>query len=260
MVNSITSRDNPRIREYVQLSLQKKARTRAGRFVLEGVKLLEEACFSGIEIESVYITPECLESGKSQLAVLKQLDEKVFLVTGAAASRLFQSKTPQGVCAVCRIPEHRPDFVKMGRYLGLWDLQDPGNVGTMIRTADALGFDGVILSRDCCDLYNLKTVRAAMGALFRMPVLVTDMQAFVTEYRDKLTFYASVVDADAPGITSIQFPVGSVMMIGNEGNGRSAEQVALCGNRVTIPMTGRAESFNAAMAATILMWEMSRQP
>ncbi len=258
-MNSITSRDNPRIREYVQLSSQKKARIRAGLFVLEGVKLLEEAFFSGIEIESVYITPECLESGKSQLAVLEQLGEKVFLITGAAASRLFQSKTPQGVCAVCRIPEHRPDFDKMGRYLGLWDLQDPGNVGTMLRTADALGFDGVILSRDCCDLYNLKTVRAAMGALFRMPLLVTDMQAFVTEYRDKLTFYASVVDADAPGITSIRFPAGSVMMIGNEGNGLSAEQVALCGNRVTIPMTGRAESFNAAMAATILMWEMCRR-
>lgn len=260
ILDIIASKDNPRIRDCVRLSSQKKARVRAGLFVLEGVKLLEEAVRSGIEIESVYITRDCLDSGKSQLAVLEELSGKTFLVTDAAASRLFQSKTPQGVCAVCRIPEHCPDFDKKGRYLGLWELQDPGNVGTMIRTADALGFDGVILSEGCCDLYNLKTVRAAMGSLFRMPLLVTDMQNFIRQHQKDLTFYASVVDADAPGITGIRFPAGSVMMIGNEGNGLSAEQVALCGNRVTIPMTGRAESFNAAMAATILMWEMSRQP
>ena len=255
----ITSKDNPRIRECIRLATQKKARISSGLFVLEGVKLLEEAVLSGIDIESVYITRECLESGKSQLAVLEQLDEKKFLVTGAAASRLFQSKTPQGVCAVCRIPKRTPDFEKMGRYLALWDLQDPGNVGTMIRTADALGFDGVILSEECCDLYNLKTVRAAMGSLFRIPLLVTDMKTFIREHNDRLTFFASVVDADAPVITGTEFPAGSIMMIGNEGNGLSAEQVALCGQQVTIPMTGRAESFNAAMAATILMWEMTRR-
>ena len=255
----ITSKDNPRIRECIRLATQKKARTGSGLFVLEGVKLLEEAVLSGIDIESVYITRECLESGKSELAVLEQLDGKIFLVAEAAAARLFQSKTPQGVCAVCRISQREPDFDKMGRYLALWDVQDPGNVGTMIRTADALGFDGVILSEGCCDLYNLKTLRAAMGSIFRMPLLVTDMQSFVRQNDNRLTFFASVVDADAPGITGIEFPTGSVMMIGNEGNGLSAEQVAVCGHRVTIPMTGRAESFNAAMAATILMWEMSRR-
>ena len=98
-----------------------------------------------------------------------------------------------------------------------------------------------------------------MGSLFRIPLLVTDMKTFIREHNDRLTFFASVVDADAPAITGTEFPAGSVMMIGNEGNGLSAEQVALCGQRVTIPMTGRAESFNAAMAATILMWEMTRR-
>ncbi len=228
-------------------------------FVLEGVKLLEEAVLSRIDIESVYITRECLESGKSELAVLEQLDRKVIEVAEAAAARLFQAKTPQGVCAVCHIPQREPDFGKKGRYLALWDVQNPGNVGTMIRTADALGFDGVILSEGCCDLYNLKTLRAAMGSIFRMPLLVTDMESFVRQNDNRLTFFASVVDADAPGITATEFPEGSVMMIGNEGNGLSDEQVSVCGNRVTIPMTGRAESFNAAMAATILMWEMSRK-
>jgi TrmH family RNA methyltransferase len=256
VLETILSKDNPRIRAYTRLSSQKKARTADGKFVLEGVKLLEEAVRSDIAVESVFITQDCLDSGRSQLAALAGLEEKTFLVSGAAEQRLAQSQSPQGVYAICRMPDHRPVCNGTGRFLGLWDIQDPGNVGTMIRTADALGLDGVILSRGCCDLYNLKTIRAAMGALFRMPILQTDMAAFLME--KKLHSFASVVDRSAPKLTETRFPDGSIVLIGNEGNGLSDEQVALCDRQVTIPMTGRAESFNAAMAATILMWEMMK--
>ncbi len=258
-METIASKDNSRIKSYVKLASQKKERTSKGQFVLEGVKLLEEAVQSNIEIESVYITAGCLESGRNQLNVLSGLEDRLFLVTGNAEARLFQSQTPQGVGAVCKIPSHEPVFNRNGKYLGLWDIQDPGNVGTMIRTAEALGFDGVVVSKGSCDLFSLKTVRAAMGALFRMPLIQTDMEAFLTEYKGRLCSFASVVDSSAPLLTETDFPGGSLMLIGNEGNGLSEKQVSLCDRRVTIPMKGRTESFNAAMAATILMWEMSRR-
>lgn len=255
----IISKDNPRVREYAKLSSQKKARSASGLFVLEGVKLLEEAFLSDIQIESIFITQQCLDSGRKQLDVLSKLEDRVFLISGAAEQRMSQSQSPQGVYAVCKIPDKRPIFTGTGKYLGLWDVQDPGNVGTMIRTADALGFDGVVLSHGCCDLYNLKTIRAAMGALFRMSLLQTNMAAFLEQQRGSLHSFASVVDKTAPKLTDICFPDGSIILIGNEGNGLSSEQVALCDEQLTIPMTGNAESFNAAMAATILMWEMSRK-
>lgn len=257
-METIASKDNPRIREYAKLSSQKKARVTSGQFVLEGVKLLEEAVRCQVEVESVFITQQCLDSGKKQLAALAGLKDRTYLVSGAAEQRLSQSQSPQGVYAVCKLPQNAPVFHEKGRFLGLWDIQDPGNVGTMIRTADALGFDGVILSHGCCDLYNLKTIRAAMGSLFRMPLLQTDMASFLDEHRGQLHSFASVVDKTAPKLTDIHFPDSSIILIGNEGNGLSKEQVALCDERLTIPMQGNAESFNAAMAATILMWELAK--
>lgn len=257
-METIASKDNPKVRSYIKLASQKKERMASGRFVLEGVKLLEEAVWSGLGIESVFITEGCLESGRGELGVLRELSEKTFLVAGAAADRIFQSQSPQGVGAVCRIPVREPVLTDQGRYLGLWNIQDPGNVGTMIRTAEALGFDGVIVSENSCDLFSPKTVRAAMGALFRMPLLRTDMALFLKENKGVLHSFASVVDPSAPLLTETEFPGGSLMLIGNEGNGLSPEQVALCDERITIPMKGRTESFNAAMAATILMWEMTR--
>lgn len=254
-MEEIRSKENPRIQLYCKLAAQKKARTAEGKFVLEGFKLLEEAVRSGIEVEAAYLTRESLESGREELEALSGV-RQVYLVSGAAAGRLAQSRSPQGVYAVCKIPESRFAIKPEGKYIGLWGLQDPGNVGTVIRTADALGMDGVVLSEGSCDLYSLKVLRAAMGSAFRLPVLAAPMEAFLRE--SGLTSFASVVDASAPSILDTRFPPGCILLIGNEGNGLSKEQVSKCARRVTIPMKGRAESFNAAMAATIFIWEMAR--
>ncbi len=253
-MEELRSKDNPRIQRYIKLASRRKEREAAGCFVIEGFKLLEEAVLSGIEVESAYLTPESLESARPELRVLEKVPA-VFRISGAAAGRLSQSRTPQGVYAVCRIPAGRLAVKPDGKYIGLWGLQDPGNVGTILRTADALGLDGAVLSEGSCDLYSLKVLRAAMGAVFRLPVLVARMEEFLPA--SGLESYASVVDASAPPVTDTRFPPGCILLIGNEGNGLSAEQVSCCAHRVTIPMKGRAESFNAAMAATIFMWEMA---
>ena len=133
-------------------------------------------------------------------------------------------------------------------------------MGTIIRTAEALGLDGILLSDGCCDVYNPKVLRASMGGVFRMPLMrVGDMAQAVTNLQEKgLTAFACVVDATATPITEAGMGQGSVALIGNEGNGLRAETVAACKHRVTIPMAGRAESLNASMAAGIILWEMCR--
>lgn len=253
----IESRDNSRVKEYVKIATSRKQRELSGKFAIEGVKLLGEALRCGLLVEQVFVTEECLKS-HSELNVMLEKCPKVLEISAGVEGKISQSQSPQGVYALCKRLDKPENIVKIdsnGSYLALWDLQDPGNVGTILRGADAMGLSGVILSRNCCDLYNLKTIRAAMGSLFRMPVLVTDLNTFLKE--SGLRSYAAVVTSNARNATQVDFS-GSIVVIGNEGNGLSKEQAAACDERITIPMRGNAESLNAAMAATILMWEMAR--
>lgn len=251
----IESKDNARIREYTKLAASRKCRDETGRFVLEGEKLFREALRSGVEVETVFVTGKFREAHPDLEEVFAR--SAAFEIAGGAAERLSQSVTPQGLYAVCKKldkPENLATIDCNGRYIGLWDLQDPGNVGTILRGADAMGLSGVVVSENCCDLYNLKTIRAAMGSLFRVPVFRVDMERFLRECG--LRSYAAVVDPAAPPVGTADFQ-GAVTVIGNEGNGLTQAQAAACSGRITIPMPGNAESLNAAMAATILMWEMA---
>lgn len=255
----IVSKDNSKIRDYCKLASSRKHRQERGAFVIEGEKLLEEAIRCRVEIQTLFVSESWMERRTPFWPA--ELERACCLVAGPAEQRLAQSQSPQGIYAVCSMLDNpvNPDTMKeKGLLLGLWDLQDPGNVGTMIRAADAMGFDGVVLSQGCCDLYNLKTLRAAMGSLFRMPVLKAEMGSFLEQYRGNIVSFAAVV-GEAEPLNQVSFPKRSMVVIGNEGNGLSLAQAACCDRRVTIPMPGRAESLNAAMAATILMWEMARQ-
>ena len=150
--------------------------------------------------------------------------------------------------------------IEIGRhYAGLENIQDPSNMGTILRTAEALGIDGVILSKDCCDIYSPKVVRGSMGAVFRLPVIIAED---FTEYISKLAksnimIYAST-PRNAEDIESVDFSKGGVMLIGNEGNGLKDETIKACSKRVKINMKGRAESLNAAAAAAILLYRFQQ--
>lgn len=252
-MEKIESRDNPRIKEYGKIATSRKMREQTSLFVLEGRKLLEEAERSGIKVEQIFVTESYC---RQHPEVTKK--QGVFLISEPVERKISQSQSPQGVYAVCKKldkPQNLDKIDSNGSYIALWDLQDPGNVGTVIRGADAMGLSGVIVSKNCCDLYNLKTIRAAMGSLFRVPVFVVEMEEFL--HTTPLQSYAAVVDADAIPVTGVDFS-GAVAVIGNEGRGLSRQQAACCHKRITIPMRGNAESLNAAMAATVLMWEMAR--
>ncbi len=259
----ITSVENPIVKLAAKLAASKRERTEQGLFLIEGLRLCLDAVESGIRIRYVFITTEASEKHFNQLKPLTASGAQVYEVSDSVFMKVSDTKTPQGVLCVCEMLDKKACLDKIdtnGLYLGLERIQDPGNLGTILRTAEAVGLSGVVLSADCCDILNPKVIRATMGGVFRLPVYeVQDITLACSKLqRLGLKAYAAVPDEQAVGITDIRFQKGSIVFIGNEGNGLSEELIRACGNRLTIQMRGRAESLNAAMAAGIIMWEMVR--
>ena len=138
------------------------------------------------------------------------------------------------------------------------NVQDPNNLGAILRSAEAFGVSGVIMSDDCCDVFNPKVVRGSMGAVFRLPVLITDSLGAWFSAHPQINTYAAVVDDSAQRVTDISFQAPCAVVVGNEGNGIRPETLGACKSKITIPMNGKAESLNASVAAAILIWEMVR--
>ena len=259
----ISSRDNRTIREYRHLLTDGKYRRKTGRFVLEGARLCEDAVLSQISIETVMYTQRAATQYPTQTAMLCAA-APAFEITESLSEYISDTTAPQGLFCICRIPESRLDVTQLavsGRYAALESVQDPGNLGAMIRSAEAFGLDGMILSDGCCDPYNPKVLRASMGGVFRLPLCsVSHLDETLCDLTSRgFHTAACVVDADACAIQSVSLGAGCIAVIGNEGNGLTTATAGACFRRVTIPMAGRAESLNASMAAGIVFWEIVRE-
>ena len=256
----LTSRDNPLVKEMAKLLCDAKARRKSGRFVIEGARLCEDAARSGVTIPAALTTADARVRYASQWSAIEQAAQTVYDIAPSVAGRLSDTGAPQGIFCLCEVPRRTmPAVDAHGVYLALEDLQDPGNLGTVIRTAEALGIGGIWLSKGCCDLYNPKVLRASMGGVFRLPMTVCeDFVETLSELSETLPVLACVVDRAAYPVTEAP-RCGAVAVVGNEGNGMSDAAIRACSMRVTIPMNGRAESLNASMAAGILMWELCRE-
>ena len=262
-MEQISSRDNRWVKEYVRLSGSKREREETRRFVVEGVKLCADAAASGVPVEAVFVTPSCRERWAGLLDGLPD-GVRRFEIPDVLAEKMSEQKSPQGIFVIARKLDKtlsRDTIEKDGRYLFLCGLQDAGNVGTMVRTAEAMGISGVIVTRDTCDPFSPKVIRGSMGAVFRMPLLtVEDARSFVGELEaGGAATYATVLTEDAIPLTELRFERPAVLLVGNEGNGLDDAVSRACRYRVTIPMQGRTESLNAAMAAGICMWEMTQE-
>lgn len=257
----ITSRENAHIKEYCKLRSSKKQRDMQNSFVLEGLKLTLEAYDNEVSIEKVFLTERVLKKYQEKLFELLNSGITVLQITDEVAKKMSDTESPQGIFAQCSKLDKflSPDTIEdNGIYLALSDLQDPGNIGTIIRTAEAIGIKGLLLSENCCDIYNPKVVRASMGSVFRVPFLISDdFCRDLRKFSDKgIVSYATVLDSEARSITQIGFGGRGIAVIGNEGNGLSPEVVSCCDEKITIKMRGNTESLNAAMAAGIIMWQM----
>ncbi|MBE6806885.1 MAG: RNA methyltransferase [Ruminococcaceae bacterium] len=260
---TVTSKDNQWVKEWRGLCDSAKKRRESGLFALEGARLCGDALRSGVAIKAVLYTASALAIYTDVVGALLAAADTVVEISPELSRHMGDTTNPQGVFCIAKTLDNSLIIDKiniMGIYGALEDVQDPGNLGTIIRTAEAFGLSGLILSEGCCDVYNPKVLRSSMGGVFRLPLMrVRDMAETVTALQAKgLTANACVVDASAMPITEAGLGAGTVAVIGNEGNGLKPATVAACRQAVTIPMNGRAESLNASMAAGIILWEMTR--
>ena len=243
----ITSKANSVVKNAKKLH-QKKYRKSA--YLIEGWHLFEEAVQAGVRIEKIF----ALESYRDQLAAFPQ----TVWVSEEILRDLADTQTPQGIVAVIQKEEvGLPDF-SQGKFLFLEDVQDPGNVGTMIRTADAAGFTGVIVSDKSADIYSLKTLRSMQGSHFHLPIYRMPVAAFVEEAKKTgLPILATTLSKDSKDYRELSPLEGFVLVMGNEGQGISPIMAESANQLVHIGMKGKAESLNVAVAAGILMFYFS---
>ena len=243
----ITSKANSVVKNAKKLH-QKKYRKSA--YLIEGWHLFEEAVQAGVTIEKIF----ALESYRDQLATFPQtiwVSEEILL-------DLADTQTPQGIVAVIQKEEVGLPELHQGKFLFLEDVQDPGNVGTMIRTADAAGFTGVIVSEKSADIYSLKTLRSMQGSHFHLPIYRMPLASFVEEAKkSNLPILATTLSRESKDYRELSSLENFVLVMGNEGQGISSVMAESADQLVHIGMKGRAESLNVAVAAGILMFYFS---
>ena len=248
----ITSRNNETVKRARALSTR-KGRLEQGLHLIEGPKVLREAVISGMVIKEGFIE----EGHELYEAVITGSGASLYTVNRSVMESICDTKTPQWVCATVETPSNiLPDHPEPGLYVALDTVQDPGNMGTILRTADAMGAKGVILSPGCADPYAPKSIRSAMGSTYHLPIYqVDDLKTALQKLQnDEFT----CICGHLQGQEVLPHPTDRcVIVIGNEGNG-VAEDIAMTCALVRLPMYGQAESLNASVAAGILMFEVAK--
>ncbi len=253
----ITSTDNKRIKNVISLIEKAKARKEQDAFVIEGIKLFLETPED--EIKEVYISENFAEK-------CEKLDRvPVEVVKDEVFRKMTDTLTPQGVlCVVSKrhygLDDMLKNIVPGSVFLVIESIQDPGNLGTIMRTAEGAGVCGIILSRDTVDIYNPKTVRSTMGSIFRVPFVYTeDVKAAVLELKEKGVHTYAAHLKGTKSCYEYDYTKPTAFFIGNEGNGLSEELAGLADTYIRIPMEGKLESLNAGISAGILLYEAKRQ-
>ena len=259
----ITSSQNSVVKGIKALK-NRKDREEQGLFFIEGRRIVEEALLEKDHVKELVLSEEFASDIRNSefLAGMEKSGHKLHLVTRKLFSEITDTESPQGILAVIRMKKHilANELIKNGLYIIMESVRDPGNVGTIIRTADAAGFSGVILSKGCVDAYNPKVLRSTMGSVFHIPVY--QVPDIIETLRLLKANGIRILVSHLEGISSIyevDMKFGIAVAIGSEADGVSEEVKTLADVLVKIPMTGRAESLNASVAAGLLIYETVRQ-
>jgi len=265
----ITSRQNPYVTYACKLS-EKKYRDREGKFRIDGIKLFFEAVKFGVELEAVLVTKKAVERyGEIFEKLEKKTDVKV--LSDGAFEKVSEEKSPEGVICVAKRIDKLHKIITINNSEGracidglrgksvfiLESVRDPGNLGTVVRTAAAFGVDCIVMSDDCADIYNSKTLRAAMGTLFHQSLIrVDDLCEAVRILSGRgRRVYAAALGQNSKLLGRVELLLTDCIAVGNEGHGLSREVVSACDERILIPMADGTESLNAAVAASVCLWE-----
>ena len=263
----ITSTANAQVRELIRLMKKGRARDEAGLFLVEGPRmageLTEDPSWRN-RIDKIYLSESYGAKHPEEARLLRE-KFRTEILSDPVFAHVSDTKTPQGILAAVKRKEYgMKDIVggdpEKALVVVLDQLQDPGNLGTIFRTAEAAGATGLLLSSDCVDIYNPKVIRSTMGAVFRMPFLyVDDLPGAIGELKERgiRVFAAHLKGENA--YDEEDYTGGTAFLIGNEGNGLRDEAASCADRLIRIPMQGKAESLNAAVAAAVLMFEAGRQ-
>lgn len=273
-MQTIISENNPLIKEIRSLKT-KKYREEKRLYFIEGFKLIQEALESNEKVISIIVSDTMKNENKVteliKIAQNKNYTINKFAIPDKVLRRLSDTETPQGVMAIVKMRDNDLDDLKDVKkfnnlkspnnlFIILDQIQDPGNMGTIIRTADAADFDGVIVLKGCVDVYNPKVLRSTMGSIFHLPVIYCNEITSVIQYlkQKDIKIYATHLDG-AENLYDLKIHKNAAFIIGNEANGISSETSLLADTLVKIPMLGQAESLNASIAAGIIIYETVRQ-
>ena len=254
----ITSRSNPQVKRLLQLQKKRKARDEENVFVVEGLRMFVEVPKE--LVEKVYVSESFYNKKKHECDweefPLEILSDDVF-------KYVSDTQTPQGVLCVVKRSRYEIESllnIVNPHFIVLDNVQDPGNLGTIVRTAEGAGVDAIFMSKDCVDIYNPKTIRSTMGSIYRMPfIYIEDIVSLLGEFKEKgIRSYAAHLDGKN-SYDQENYQQGTAILIGNEGNGLRDEVSDKADTWVQIPMKGQVESLNAAVAASIMMFEVARQ-
>lgn len=258
----IVSKDNEKIKLLAKLQGNRRTREELGLFAVEGIRLAQEILACGLEVQQAFTTENAAKRYAGVWNALCRKARAAFLISESLEEKISAVRSPQGIYCICKIPERAQQDIALSgeKLLALDRVQDPGNLGTIIRTADAFGASGLILGGECADCFSPKVVRSTMGSVFRLPVWNTsDLAETLSVLKQKgFTCFGAALDQTAEKLDEIAFPKRAVAVVGNEGNGISPQVLAACQRTLYIPMKGKAESLNAGVAASLILWEMCR--
>ena len=253
----IISTSNSQVKYLVQLQNKAKIRKENKEFVVEGIKMVEEAPQD--RIIKIYVSESFIKSNEN---TIKKIGKDYEIVSDNVFSQMSDTKTPQGILAIVKMLDYSmDDLMKNVPLIAIIEnLQDPGNLGTIIRTGEGAGISGVLMSANTVDIYNPKTIRSTMGSIFRVPFVYENdfLNAIDIIKNNKITIYAAHLDGKK-SYTAEKYIGPSAFLIGNESNGLTDISVAKADVLIKIPMCGNVESLNAAIATTVLLYEAKRQ-
>ncbi len=255
MITEIQSSQNEKYKHFKALK-QKKERISSGQYTVEGVKSVMDAISAKADILSILVSKEFHSKNSFEYPKIN-----IYIISDKLFPALSTTETPSGIIAVIKIKEKSEISLDTNKpYIYCDNIRDPGNLGTIIRTADAAGFGGIMLSPDSVEIYNPKTVRSSMGSFFHLPIYEDVKYSEISQFKAQgFSIVCSLLDNDTIDYTLSDMKKPLILVIGNEANGISEEMKLLADEKVKIPIDGKAESLNAGVAAAILMYEVNRQ-
>lgn len=249
-MKQIQSKKNILIKETKKL-YQKKYRKSTGCYLIDGLHLLQEAIRSKQKIQNIFVTDKGLQEARE---CLRDYAEETYLIADEVAKELSDLPTPQGIFAVIKLNDQKLSQLS-GKWIILDNVQDPGNVGTIIRTADAAGFSGVFLGNGTADCYSSKVLRSMQGSQFHLPVITGEVSLFIEELKENgFTLFGTELNAKAVDYRGVSPISPLALVVGNEGQGVQKQILQQMDQNLYIPLYGQAESLNVGVAAGILMY------